>query len=291
MISILIATYQWDTEQLVRQLVHEISTKGIQAEIICIDDASGFEQSPSFLGLPFLTYNSLSENIGRSALRNKLARQAKYPLLLFLDADSLPKNEDFISKYVAASKLFDVVCGGTAYYDDPPDDSSEILRWEYGKEREQRKADIRSVHPYHSFTSNNFLIKKSVFEKNPFDQSIREYGHEDTLFGISLKKNNTKIGHIDNAVYHLGLDSGELFIQKTEQAVSNLVKLYKSGRVGEEIRLIRTYLKLKNLGLRFFFRLYFKCIKTSLRKNLLSKYPKLRNLDLLKLGVFCELNS
>ncbi len=288
MISILIATYQWDTEPLVTALVNEISEKNILAEIICMDDASGFVQNDKFLTSPFLTYIPLEQNVGRSVIRNKLAKSAKYPLLLFLDADSLPKAKNFISGYLSASEMYDVVCGGTAYYDHPPGKQDELLRWLYGREREQRPANNRQIFPYHSFTSNNFLIRKSTFELYSFDEEINEYGHEDTLFGIELKRNSVKIGHIDNPVYHMGLDKGELFIQKTVQAVKNLAGLYVTGKVSEEVRLIRMFLRLRKWRLLPLFKLYFKAIESNLYRNLLGNKPILRNLDMLKLGLFCR---
>ncbi len=48
------------------------------------------------------TYKVLGSNIGRSAIRNLLAKDANYDLLLFLDADVIPVKDDFISKYITA---------------------------------------------------------------------------------------------------------------------------------------------------------------------------------------------
>ncbi len=288
MISILIATYQWDTEALVERLVLEISSKKLVAEIICIDDASGFVQSERFHSFPYLQYSVLDTNIGRSAIRNRLAKQAKYPLLLFLDADSLPVGHDFLSDYLVAATSVDVVCGGTSYYNTPPSKRTELLRWTYGKEREERSASKRLIDPYVSFTSNNFLISKLVFDRFPFDEEIREYGHEDTLFGIGLKENKVSISHIDNPVYHLGLDDGAVFLSKTEQAVVNLSKLYNKGLIGKEVRLIAAFLKLRALGLTYIFRVYFRMIEKKLIKNLLGEHPSLRKMDLYKLGLFVQ---
>ncbi len=288
MISILIATYQWDTEALVKSLVKEISESNIVAEIICYDDASGFEQSKEFMSLPYLNYRALDSNIGRSVIRNLMAKEAKYSLLLFLDADSLPKRKDFLQNYLTFSTKYEVVCGGTAYYPNPPTKKNELLRWVYGWQREQRLPEDRIEQPYFSFTSNNFLIKKSVFESQPFDEKIKKYGHEDTLFGLGLRKNGVKIGHIDNPVYHLGLDDGDAFLKKTVDAIENLVDLYNEGKVGKEVKLIRMYLKLKRIGLIQPFNWYFRLMESRIRQNLVGFNPKLRNLDILKLGYFCQ---
>jgi GT2 family glycosyltransferase len=286
MISILIATYNWDILDLVKILSREIQEKNIKAEIICMDDASGFEQHEELFRISGLSYKCLDQNIGRAALRNQLAAQAKYPNLLFLDADSLPVKKKFLEAYLEASENYDVVCGGTAYYDDPPNDISKILRWRYGKAREERIVGDRQQAPYDSFTSNNFLIKKEVYKRIGFDESIKGYGHEDTLFGITLKHKDIPLGHIENSVYHLGLDKAEDFLNKTREAVTNLVLLYRRDMVDQEVKLIRTYKSLASWKVLWIFRIYFSITKKSILSNLKSRKPALYKFDLFKLGCF-----
>ena len=74
--------------------------------------------------------------MGRSAIRNLLATDAKFNWLLFLDADVFPKNRDFITTYLDAIKPeSEVIYGGILYTKEKPN-QSHLLRWVYGHERE-----------------------------------------------------------------------------------------------------------------------------------------------------------
>ena len=66
---------------------------------------------------------------------------------------------------------------------------------------------------------------KTVFQKIKFDAAINGYGHEDTLYGWSLKKEKVEVLHIDNRLTHLGLDDPNTFLEKRRMAIRNLVSL------------------------------------------------------------------
>mgnify|MGYP000465830659 CR=1 FL=1 len=74
------------------------------------------------------------------------------------------------------------------------------------------------------------LISKSLFQQLKFNESISEYGHEDTLFGIELQTKNIPINHILNPVVHLGLENEAIFLNKQEKAIQNLVLLLKQEK-------------------------------------------------------------
>src|SRR5690606_35359339 len=97
----------------------------------------------------------LPTNIGRSAIRNLLAKEAQYNYLLFVDSGTFPKEKNFIGKYLSV-KNQGVMYGGMTYLKSPPTKPYK-LRWVYTKEREQK-----------TLCSSNFLIKKEVFQKYPF---------------------------------------------------------------------------------------------------------------------------
>ncbi|KKK69352.1 hypothetical protein LCGC14_2934920, partial [marine sediment metagenome] len=58
-------------------------------------------------------YFELEENIGRTKIRNLIAQKAIGKYLLFLDADGLPDNNDFIGKFLIyrcpADNYFDII--------------------------------------------------------------------------------------------------------------------------------------------------------------------------------------
>ncbi|MCI2229854.1 glycosyltransferase [Polaribacter sp. MSW13] len=252
MLSVLVATYNWDIRLLVKKLYTQLEKASIPFEIICIDDASVSErnikneQLNSYKNCSFTT---LSKNIGRSSLRNLLARKATYDSLLFLDADVFPVSDKFIENYISNLDKVNVLIGGIAYKDGI--DTSK-LRWKLGKKREEFSADIRNKNSYKYFFTGNFLIKKEMFHHLQFDENLIKYGYEDLLFSKELEKRNIKIKHINNPVFHLGIDENTVFIEKTKQAIKNLVFLISEKKIlKEDTTLTATYFKLKRFGLVF----------------------------------------
>ena len=59
----------------------------------------------------------------------------------------------------------------------------------------------------------------NCFKKISFNERLSGYGHEDTLFGYELNKNNIQIHHIDNPVLNGHLDTNEAFLLKTEEGL------------------------------------------------------------------------
>ena len=231
MLSVLIPIYNWDVTNLIKELHEQLSDSGVAFEIIAADDASEesyHQQNQSIASRQGVTYIRYVENLGRSKLRNSLAQQAQYPYLLFMDCDAAIKTPSFIANYIALIRKEEnvpfVALGGVAYRETPPP-SSQKLRWHYGKQREEIPAHTRQQQPYKSFTPFNLLVARSIFSTITFDESLTTYGNEDTLFGFELKQHQIKIIHIDNPLYHEGLDENEVYLKKTETAIDNLIRI------------------------------------------------------------------
>jgi glycosyltransferase involved in cell wall biosynthesis len=198
---------------------------------------------------------SSEKNIGRAAIRNRLALEASGDFLLFIDADAmLPGTaEAYIHKWIPYTDVFRVLCGGILYHESPPGDPDKFLRWKYGKFKEQRRASERNKHPHAGFSTFNVLIEKSVFSKIRFNEELKQYGHEDTLLGYQLKKAGINILHIDNTLIHEGLETNRIFIDKTKRSIENLSHLY--DKVTDKrvfiscVPLLRTYNRLNRLHL------------------------------------------
>ena len=89
----------------VRDLHQSAIDAGIVFEIRIYDDESGkkWTKINEVLGdLDGVEYQSLPNNIGRSAIRNKLAEEANYPYLLFIDGDSALVNPNYIASMTKA---------------------------------------------------------------------------------------------------------------------------------------------------------------------------------------------
>lgn len=293
MISILIPTFNYNVFSLVANLRKQCESANISYEILVLDDASTdtktSEENSKINQLDHCSFEILPENIGRSKIRNLLAKKAKYDWLLFFDADTFPSSPSFIENYIAAmSEDSSVIYGGVAY----PKDASknERLRHKYGSQRESLSLKDRLKNPYRSFITMCFAIKKEIFETIKFDEKLVGYGYEDSVFGYELQKNNIPLLHIDNPVIHLNLESTEDFIEKSQLALQNLMKFHKDGVIsGENVKILNTYLKLKKLGLLFAPRWFFSLSKNLILKNLNTTEPSLFLFDLYRLGYLSSL--
>lgn len=225
-------------------------------------------------------------NIGRAAIRNLLARESRYPNLIFIDCDAVVEKDDFLRLYADALKDYDVVCGALYHANEQPNDECS-LRYRYEKEADkQRDAVTRSKAPYDKFTTFNFAIKKDIFTSILFNESITRYGYEDALFGKELKRRGIPIGHIDNKLLHSGLESNAVFLAKSEQALATLLTI--EDRM-ESTPLLATLRKMRALHLENIFMIYWNLRKKSLIRNLLGRKPSLLKFKIYKLGYYISL--
>ena len=296
MLSILIPVYNYNAVHLVEQL-HEQSTRaGIPFEILLLDDNSDNTCKRDNLVLRELSNTTLFElptKAGRAIARNYLAGQAQYDYLLFLDCDSEPVDNKFIERYLPYCNKKDiVVCGGTAYKKQKPN-SNSYLRWIYGMQCETKSAKERTKEPNLKFSTFNFLIARELFLTVRFNELLRNYGHEDTLFGLELLKRNYTIIHIDNQLYHIGIDTNAVYLEKTRQGVENLKILLEQypnkEALTQSIRLLKYYMILEKTYTSFLFLLAFRMFKKLMLANFNSKYPNLTLFNFYKLGYLCSL--
>jgi glycosyltransferase involved in cell wall biosynthesis len=256
-ISLLIPVFDYDIVALVCCMKNAMGKVPELCEILIGDDGSAPDFREKYLSLEDEGVRVISseKNIGRAAIRNKLALEAKGDYLLFIDADTMVPGtaEAYISKYVPAMKVAKVVCGGIIYPNSPPGDPDKLLRWKYGKWKEQKKASERNKHPHAGFSTFNVLIEKSVFSRIRFNEELKQYGHEDSLLSYQLKKAGIDILHIDNGLVHEGLESNKDFLDKTKLGVENLSKLYDKvtdkRAFSETVSMLRSYRKLSFLRL------------------------------------------
>lgn len=299
MLSVLIPVFNFDIRKLVRDLHYQSLVSRIPFEILVFDDGSEVyfkEKNKEVTQLTNVIYKEEPINLGRSKIRNKLAGSAKFENLLFLDCDSQIAGKDFIKSYIPFLDKKLVVYGGRSYIKYPPKSEKLRLHWQHGIYREEVSADKRMVVPNRSFMTNNFLVHRSIFNTILFDEkNINGYGHEDTLFGFELCKRKIDITHIDNPVFHIGLEANEEFLRKTREGIKNLRKIMKINgnekRLIQDITLLSYYKKIEKIGLSNTILYFYKRYEHILRKNLLSEHPNLFVFDLYKLGYMCSLNG
>ncbi len=294
MLSVLIPTYNYNIVPLVTAVQQQCSDAGIPYEIIACDDASAntaiHTDNQAINQLPNCSYNILPVNIGRSAIRNLLAKKAQNSWMLFLDADTLPADNNLVKNYLPYLKGEPrVIYGGILYKPGKPA-ATEILRWVYGNEREALPANKRTENPYISLLTLNFCIHKGVFNAVQFNESIPNLRHEDTLFSYDLSRAKIPVTHINNPVYHLGLESSEVFLKKSEEAVVGLKYLTDHNLLpAEYVRIAKVYNSLKKKHILPIFKIWHYISAPLFKTNLLGSKPNLFIFDLYRLGYFCSL--
>jgi len=289
MLAILIPTYNFNITRLATELHRQAMDQSIDFEIIVMEDGSEkWVKENELIGeLANCKHIILENNIGRSAIRNKLAEEARFDSLLFMDCDAEVSSSDFIQKYLPFCNMECVVIGGTAY--DPKEKNPDFsLRLKYGRVREARTASERGKNNFATF---NFLISKSIFNRVRFEESIRGYGHEDMLFGHQLHQLGYEYIQIENPLIHKGLDDNNTFLKKTEESTRNLYLLYQTGRypfLADESKLLNTYICIYKSGLTRLFALKFDLTSHLLRRLLSGKSPSLLLYDWYKLLFLCK---
>ncbi len=291
MLSILIPTYNHSVTKLVDEILLQGKNVDIPFEIIIFDDHSSIDtfKEKNNLALKNITYRYLPKNVGRSKIRNLLAQEAKYQFLLFLDADVLPKNNTFLADYFnSIDDKTEVMYGGRVHL---PNQNTSLLRWKYGFHKEDKSALERNQKPYISIITNNLLLKKNIFEILAFDEELKTYGHEDTLFSYELKKINASVKHIENPVIHQEIDSNKEFLIKTKGALQNLKLLFKQKKLNSDfVKILKIQQWLKTYRLDYILSGFYYIFEPLMRKNLLSKRSSVFIFNIYKLTYFCKIN-
>lgn len=292
MLSILIPTYNYDCRRLVNDLHQQAELAGIAYEIIVADDASPKpiykEKNREINTLLHCRLIELPENVGRARIRNRLADEAQYEWLLFMDCDAEVISPTFITDYLRHTNA-EVVCGGLCHADILPSPTVS-LRYAYEKRADRRRAArYRNRKPYEQFTPFNFCIRRNTFQAIRFDESIREYGHEDTLFGIELQHRQAQIHHIDNPLCHTGLEENLVFLNKTRLALRNLATMENSMQGHSS--LLSAYGLLKKIKLNRLAAHWFIRWEQRLTQQLAGSSPRLPLFFLYKLGYYCTIKE
>ncbi len=289
MLSICIPIYNHDVRALGKTLAMQAAKLDMDAEILLLDDASDsfYQEINSELGRQSaISYDELSNNAGRSKIRNILAEKASGTHILFLDCDLEVENEDFLARYVSEMQPETVVCGGHVY-DGKPEDPRYLLHWKVGSNREVKKAPARQKRPYHSFMTGNFMIDKKIMDDIRFREDLRGYGHEDTMFGYELKKNNIPVRHIDNPLLHTGLEDADSFLFKSRESIINLMKSWEmtgfDPDYADMITILENYIRYKKYKFFWPLKLTAPRVRIMTEKNLKGKNPRMWVFDLYKL--------
>lgn len=293
MISLLIPTYNFTCYQLVYDLQQQLEAIGVSYEIIVADDGSKDQVSVianlKINELKNCRYIRRMENIGRAAIRNLLVQESQGDWLLFLDSDAKVNNPNYMENFNKAMNEhpeMDILSGGLRHPATCPTPFC-TLRYNYEKEADlHRGASERNLHPFEMFTTFNVAFRRKVFDQCHFDETCRQYGYEDTLFGFELKEAGFHLLHFDNPILHIGLESNEVYLRKIAISIQTLKSL--GEKMKGRTRMQQMAAKLKRYHLTWLFRLLFAITRSQIQHNLLSQQPNLRMFAIYKLGLYLQ---
>jgi glycosyltransferase involved in cell wall biosynthesis len=260
-------------------------------EIIVAEDGS---TDPKSVGqneattsdLPHCRYMKRAENVGRAAIRNVLARDARYEWLLFIDSDMTVTNETFLARYLEYAEG-DVVDGGVSIGGNP-DELRGNLRYLYEKAAEQaHTAEHRSKQPYQHLHTANLMIRRQTMLDCPFDERFRRYGYEDVMLGKQLRQRKAIVRHIDNPLGFCTFEDNPHFMEKTEEGLRTLYAFRHDlkGYSG-----LLTLVDNIHIGIvKWLLKTVFRLVKYPLRRNLCGSHPKVRLFRIYKLGYYLNL--
>lgn len=286
-ISFVLPTYNCHCVQLVETLCNQCrkvqATYGFDYEIVVADDCStdrSYVTSNSVIErLDNVRYLKLDHNLGRSAVRNLLAHEARYDWLVFIDGDLAVDKSDFVEKYALSDG--DVVVGGTAIGGNVKLWRNN-LRYCYEKRCEPaHSAKQRMLLANREFRTTNFLVSRQAVIANPFDEAFKHYGYEDVLFGKQLTASGYAINHIDNPVLIDDYESNPVYMDKTEEACRTLIEFRKQLKGYSSLLSLAT--NLVHWHLQPLCKFVFRIIGASLRRNLSGSNPKLSLFNIYRL--------
>jgi hypothetical protein len=292
MLSILIPTYNYNVVPLVLELYKQCLECEIDFEIIVFSDGGILFENENLNVREFSNckYISSTINIGRTQARKTLSNNAKYNLLLFLDADVFPTTNNFIKNYIdtISSNDYDVIMGGCSYKIESLRKENN-LRYFYGVKREQQTALKRNQKKYAYVLSGNMIIKKNVFEEVNYKEVTKYYGM-DIFLSYNLMINRNSVFHIDNSTFHFGLENDTVFFDKCLSSLkSRKETLLDMPRIEEINSLLKYYKILKKYRLLPIAIVCFRIFRPILKKLILNKNPNLQCFDFYRLGYLCSL--
>lgn len=238
-LSILIPTYNNVCFELVKNLQAQVallssSTESLPSsfhfeyEILVADDGSTdqttIEDNRIINKLPLCHYIERKKNVGRAAIRNFLAKEAQYPWLLFIDSNMNVISNEYLANYQKEEEN-DVIYGGYQIKKDAHTQKRLKYNLRYIFELASvQNGDyrMRQTNPYGDFHTSNFIVKRSIMLKYPFDERFFHYGYEDVLWGKTLKDNQISIHHVDNPLGYEHFIGNMSFINKTEESLHTL---------------------------------------------------------------------
>lgn len=171
--------------------------------------------------------HSNTTNRGRSHARNALVASARAPWVLFLDADMVPDNDNFLENYLdaIAADAGDVLFGGFTVL--PRGPRATRLHRELTRRSDCDPAAIRTLHGPKHVASSNLCIAAPVLEAEPFDPGFKGWGWEDSEWAARVAA-RYRLVHLDNPAIHLGLESTDTLLRRFATSGPNYARFARA---------------------------------------------------------------
>lgn len=292
-LSVLIPAYNHCCTPLVDSIVRQISgmedaNGGYGYEVVIGDDGSTRadtkDANRDIAGKKYCRYFETGQNIGRAAMRNRLAEAARYDTLLFLDCDVEIDKPDFIKECHDTRLLADVVVGSLRFNDGGGRFTANLryryeTRYAAGHATNKRNGDR-----YAAFRTTNFMIRKAVITAHPFDESFAGYGYEDTLLGKELMAAGATLTHTDNYATISDYDDNATFVWKTEQSLATLSE--HATQLEGFSKILKAWHMIDTLHATWPVRIAARILMPAIRRQITGNRPRLWLYDLYKLLYF-----
>lgn len=289
MLSICIPTYNTDCSELLDTLAKQIEQLHDVVEVLVCDDFSTnyTQENKASCQKNGFTFLKNKKNLGRIETRKKLAEISRFNWLLFVDADVIPKRDDFAKQYVEFIKADknSLAIGGCSY---PEEIKTFNLRLRYGRNREEMSAEKRQIKPYNSVLFGNILMKKRLFQEVFEAFNYSEYG-EDIHLSSYLKSSKIDVLHLPNEVYHLGIENNREFLKKIKKSGQMHAKLDSNSTLDlSHIKLVKTGSFLKKYMLHNLMKFALAITSPFLKTVLITFGGPLLFIDLMRLYYFLK---
>lgn len=225
-VSVLVPTYHDDPTPLVHALA--TSENAGFFELIIYDDGScdsllseKIKSAVRVFPGPYM-YIPSQENRGRSFVRNRLRELASTNWFVYLDADMLPDDPNFLNRYLATIQDDPeprLVVGGYTVKSTKRT-RSNALHYSQSRAADTPTLEQRNAAPGRYVFTGNLMVHRDVLQAVDFDPRFTGWGWEDTDWGIGVQK-RFPIQHIENTASHLGLCSNASLVKRFETSGAN----------------------------------------------------------------------
>lgn len=231
-LSVLIPFFRESPAELMKALNAIAADVRDEIEVVVLDDGSRRpELSLEVMDLLdtlniAICFIELKHNVGRAKGRNRLVDAARGAYVLFLDADMLPDQDNFLERWVDMTRAeAPVVFGGFSLLK-APKSKAYALHAQMAGHSDCLSAAERLKSPEKYVFTSNLLVRKDVFKTHDFDPEFKGWGWEDVEWAMRVSA-DFGIDHIDNTATHMGLDTADVLLSKYEQSGANFARVVR----------------------------------------------------------------